>query len=253
MNDICIYTGLYGKYDYLPRIMKYDPSIQYLCFTDNVDFAQSSNGNDHWNVIYFSPCLKPKESNRLIKIYPAILSHYLDSHYSVYIDANIDIVGDVRQLLPPTNSWSICTFDHPFRHSLFEEVLACAEAGHFPITAAFRLFSQITKTLAIDQFRLQECSVVLRNHMNAYTDKFCCVWLILYNNFGLRRDQCWFGLAIQLTQAPHVSLGESDARSTKAYFSHRLSHRPKTRIRQRLLRQINKLIFTIHPDLFANP
>lgn len=240
MKEILVYTAIYNRYDNLPLISKFDPKIDYICFTDNIKHCEQSNRHGFWKIIHHMPCKKPKDSNRLIKLFPATLDPYFKVNYSLYIDANINIVGDVRELVLKSGCLCISTYNHGLRHTVYEELIACTRAGHISIIDANSTLDHLQKLGYCEHSCLQECSVILRNHTHELVNKLSCIWWILYKNFGASRDQLWFSLALQLSNAPHTPLGESDPRYKNQYFSHRFSHNFKFRIAQRIRKKRNQ-------------
>ena len=239
-SDIVVYTTIYGNYDILPKILLYDPTVDYICFTDNPKRVEKQNKEGFWRIICFRPFNDPVISNRLIKIYPSSCTFNIP-HYSVYIDANIDIVGDMRDFIKCSNCFSIATYDHPLAFKLDDEIVACIQAGYFPVRLKKTIQESISKFELSELCRQQECSLIVRDHQNILIEKLGCIWWSLYFNFAAKRDQIWFSTALRLTNVDHMRLGESDPRFKKLFFSHRLSHRYKPRLKQRFQRKLNQL------------
>lgn len=253
MKKILVYTTIYGKYDNLPLISKYDPTIQYICFTDNIKYCEHSNKHGFWKIVYHVPCKSPKDSNRLIKLFPATIDSYFKVDYSVYIDANINIDGDIKELVLGSGCLCISTYNHGLRRTVYEELIACTKAGYISISDTNSTLDHLQRLGYCEHSCLQECSVILRNHKHESTNKLSCIWWILYKNFGVNRDQIWFSLALQLSNAPHTSLGESDPRYKHKYFSHEFYHNFKLKINQRLMRRRNQFLSIFGHNIGIQP
>jgi len=92
MNKIVIYTAIFGHRDTLSEPEFIPKDCDFICFTDN-NFKSNI-----WKIIKVSPPLAdPVRSARKYKI----LGHkYLpDYKYSVWIDGNIVVRGDVNRLI----------------------------------------------------------------------------------------------------------------------------------------------------------
>jgi len=252
MITIIVYTSIYNKYDKLPLVRFHDPTIDYICLTDDVDYCQRLNIEGHWKIHYFAPYKNPTDCNRLTKLFPSTFNQLINSDYSLYIDANIDIIGDIRSFIATSGCSCVSTYEHFCNHSVFDELNTCAKAGFISIIGYKRVLEYLKKIHFKQTNPFQECSVILRNNTNSITNSFDCIWWSLYRNFGPRRDQIWFDLALHLSNAPHVSLGDSDPRHTHIFFSHRLSHTSKLKIKQRLIRKINQLVFWYSSNTFHN-
>ena len=91
-SKIAIYTSIFGGYDDLPKISFKPKNCDFLCFTE--DNIKSTD----WNVIH-SPIIY-KDSNRNAKRFKILPHKYLsDYDYSIWIDGNMDVVGDVNKLI----------------------------------------------------------------------------------------------------------------------------------------------------------
>ena len=89
---IAVYTSIFGKYDILHENQFQMEGVDYLCFTD--EDLQS----DTWNIIKSTPIYN--DSNRNAKKYKILPHRYLkDYDYSVWIDGNILIISDIRDLV----------------------------------------------------------------------------------------------------------------------------------------------------------
>jgi len=121
-----IYTVITGGYDNLieqPQIKGYD----YVCFTDNTELK-----SDIWTFRKIPEELKGLsfvKQQRAIKI----LTHkYLPEYdFSVYIDGNVQVVGDVNTYIKencPKTKGYIFIGKHPDRDCIFDEAKACIYA-----------------------------------------------------------------------------------------------------------------------------
>jgi hypothetical protein len=89
---VVVYTSIFGGYDNLIQDHFELPGVDFLCFTD-CEFTSTT-----WQVRKALPMYT--DPNRNAKKYKVLPHRYLsDYDYSIWIDGNIKIVGDVRELL----------------------------------------------------------------------------------------------------------------------------------------------------------
>lgn len=116
-NKKVIYTCITGNYDYLlaqPTIEGYD----YVCFTDS---PQSSTT---WTVKAIPENIKhlsKVKQQRWVKLHPHKLLP--DYDYSIWIDANVKVLGNPNELID--EAYSVEIPKHPVRNCIYAEKRAC--------------------------------------------------------------------------------------------------------------------------------
>ena len=91
-SKIAIYTSIFGNYDDLPEIPYKPDNCDFICFTD-ADIT-----SDEWTIIK-SPVIY-SDPNRNAKRYKVLPHEYLhDYDYSIWIDGNMLVRGDVNDLI----------------------------------------------------------------------------------------------------------------------------------------------------------
>ena len=89
---IVVYTSIFGGYDVLHENQFKMNGVDYICFTD------SDIKSETWKVVKSTPIYN--DSNRNAKKYKILPHRYLkDYDYSVWIDGNILVVSDIRDLV----------------------------------------------------------------------------------------------------------------------------------------------------------
>lgn len=89
---VAIYTSIFGEYDNLIEDQIKLDGFDYICFTD-ADIRSST-----WGVVKSTPIYK--DSNRNAKKYKILPHRYLKNYdYSIWIDGNIKVVGDVTKAI----------------------------------------------------------------------------------------------------------------------------------------------------------
>ena len=92
INKIVIYTSIFGKYDNLIELSFIPNNCDFICFTDQ-DFKSRT-----WKIKKIEAIVgDPVRSARKCKI----LAHKFlqDYDYSVWVDGNLEVRGDVNELI----------------------------------------------------------------------------------------------------------------------------------------------------------
>jgi hypothetical protein len=89
---VAIYTSIFGEYDNLIEDQIKLDGFDYICFTD------ANIRSSTWEVVKSTPIYK--DSNRNAKKYKILPHRYLKNYdYSIWIDGNIKVVGDVTKAI----------------------------------------------------------------------------------------------------------------------------------------------------------
>ena len=117
---IVIYTAITGNYDDLIMPKHINENCDYICFTDNPTLV-----SDFWQVrIIDETHIDNIRKARKYKVLPHL---YLPEYkYSLWVDANFEIIGDVEKYIMEFSNHSpmLCII-HPERDCIYEEALAC--------------------------------------------------------------------------------------------------------------------------------
>lgn len=197
INKQVIYTCLTGDYENLvdPSVVSED--FDYVCFSDNLNLST--------NVWKLRPIpdellhLSKIKQQRCIKICPhKYLSEY---ETSVWIDASIDILGNINQLLKQDCSdidKSIFIPKHPSRNCVYEEIKACL---HFKKDTLENMEPQINKYKSENypsNNGMVQTGIMIRKH-----NELCCIEVMeLWKDELVKhshRDQLSFNYALWKT------------------------------------------------------
>ncbi len=116
---VVVYTAIFDGYD---DLIPHEPTegVRFVCFSDGPLFARP------WEVRVVERALSPRRENRRYKI---LAHNFIDADCSIYIDGNIKLLVDPRELVRRYLADSLLAlFKHPFRDCLYEEGYAIAEA-----------------------------------------------------------------------------------------------------------------------------
>ena len=112
-----IYSAIIGNYDDLKTPLYVDPSIKYICFTNNIEIK-----SDIWDIKYISDeSLTNVQLARKIKIMPY---KYLDiGDDIIWVDAKYQILSDLRDYVAKYKKMSgMLCFPHFIRNNICDEM-----------------------------------------------------------------------------------------------------------------------------------
>jgi hypothetical protein len=186
-KKVAVYTVITGNYDDLD-----DPVI----VPDNYDFYVFTDQELTCKIWKRLPLPNTKYDNvrlsRYIKMHSLVL--FPEYEYSVYIDANIRIIGDLNEYVSLIESKSLMVVKHPFRDSVEEE---CKECIALKKDSKKLMKTQVNKYLANGfplEFGLFEGGFQVRKH-NVLCKSILEFWWNEYMN-GSNRDQLCLPYAI---------------------------------------------------------
>ena len=204
MNKKVIYTCLTGGYDRLEQPVVTDPSWDYVCFTD-------SDGQDGvWQlrkIPYESP--DPVTRSR----YPKILPHKVlpEYEYSVYMDANIRIMGpDLYRIADRlmADEISFAQVEHPDRDCVYEELRYCYLKDKISTRTAFRLHRKWSAEGLPRHAGLYENNLLFRRHNITESRALDEAWWKGWES-GVHRDQlCLMPIFLRHNIHPALLLGK---------------------------------------------
>jgi hypothetical protein len=223
---VALYTCVTGRYDALEPPAAIDPRLGYYCFTDDPKSVPPP-----WKV---HPIVlagrSSRDRNRYVKMHPHRLDPLVDYDVTVYVDGNMNVVGDVYELVEACmrDGAELFAYDHPFRTCLYEEGAACAAFGHDSIATISAQMQRYEQAGFPRGGGLYECGVLIRRQTPAVA-ALMEDWWDEYRQ-GAKRDQLAFPFLLWKHRIRFRSLGPSDPRFINKYFKLR------PHVRQRSLR-----------------
>ena len=181
---IVVYTVLTGDYDHIKDPLYVSPGIDYLLFTNRDTKCKV------WKTIKVeNEGLTDLLLSRRIKMLP---QEYLPAEYdfSVYVDANVIIFGDITMLTTKLNSH--CHFAvtaHSVRDSVKDELDELVRLGKVKEEIADSVYARYRAEGFKDDLGLAECTVLVRRCNNECLDSFMRTWWEEFSTNGLYRDQ----------------------------------------------------------------
>lgn len=114
-DKTAVYTSIFDNYDVLLDPKVEASAVDYICFTDTDNYS-----SDIWETRIISDSeLEPNELNRKVKI----LAHeFLGEYdYSVYIDGNVQLIGDITDLIERYRKYDFAAPTHFLRDCVYKE------------------------------------------------------------------------------------------------------------------------------------
>ena len=154
-----IYTAIAGNYDVLREPIHDNPLFDFIVFSDRPQVSRK------WRWIPFDEILS--EAVRTAKK-PKILPHIALPQYewSIWIDANISITGDLLEYLVSCieSGMYVGQFVHPERDTAFEESQLCLQTGRDRADTITDQMQRYESEGFRRQRQLYECNFILRRH-----------------------------------------------------------------------------------------
>lgn len=221
---IAVYTCITANYDPLSAPTNVDPRLSYYCFSD----VDSPSVPPWTHRLLDLPALSPKDRNRHVKMHPHLWLPEYDA--TVYLDGNIDIVGDLHSLVCSALAMpeDLFLFDHFERHCVFTEAAHCS---HFSHDWVWTIASQMRRYNAEGYPRdngLFDASVIIRRNAPA-VQRLMTEWWREYRA-GAKRDQLSLPVVARRLGIPLRSLGENDMRFSHHYVRFGAVHPSSSRM-----------------------
>lgn len=237
-HSIIVYTAITRNYDLLFGPGVIDSEFDYVCFHDRSRLLQLSNSTN-WELMPFkNRNLDPVRRNREAKLRPHNI--FSDYEYSVYIDGNIEIIGDIRELLRDYDYPSMLAFRHPLRDCIYDEARSCIRAKKDSPEVIDRQIAQYLNEGHPPHFGLIEANVLIRRHGDPLVRKVMEEWWQEVASRS-RRDQISFPYVARRNNFWPTIMGADHAHGASPYFRIREASPHSTRLDR--LRAKSKQLF----------
>jgi len=212
-NNIVVYTAIANNYDDLIDPKYISSNIDYYCFTDD-----PSMKSEIWNLLEFpSDDLSSTYKNRLVKMLPH--RYFSEYKYSVYIDGNIDIIGDIEKLVNEyliKQKHKLAVPKHPERNCLYEEAEACKNLKKDNAEIINKQISKYKRENFPKELDLTENNIIFRKHNDPEVLNLMENWWDEFNKFS-QRDQLSFLYVIWKNNFNYLSM-DINSREENEYF-----------------------------------
>lgn len=173
-EDVVVYTCISGQYDNLKEIKKREPGIRYICFTD-VAMVSST-----WEIHPIPDSVLVLDSTRRARCLKAMPHQFLPYNIpvSVWVDGNIEILGDIRSLVEETLTEDVtfATCYHPDRTCTYVEAEAVIQQGKDVRDVVLKQVSKYKEEGFPENYGLCQTGIILRKHLSKDVIKFGEEW-----------------------------------------------------------------------------
>jgi hypothetical protein len=214
MKDYVVYTAVFGNYaQRLYDIPRDNTDVDFVCITDNADLI--ANG---WRIIFINePEENPIYLNRKFKI----LNHIYFSNYrwSLYVDANIEIIGNPVRLFLKYISKDENLFIplHNKRKCIYAEAIECISLGRGNTVEILKQIRDYKLNGMPPNYGLTENGILLRNNNEPVLNNIMNEWWNEFIKYKSFRDQLSLPYILWKTSCKINPLDET-ARNNNPFF-----------------------------------
>lgn len=181
-NNVVVYTAIFGDYDVLINPRNPNQNIDYICFTDD-----NNLNSEVWTIRQFNrEQLSDTLKNRKVKILPHKFLH--SYNYSVYVDGNIHITDDIKDLIEQYVDHDFAAPTHYLRDCIYDEVEVCIKQGKGDADIIYQQIERYKAEGFPENYGLSANSVLFRNHHGPDVRTLMEAWWDEVNNWS-SRDQ----------------------------------------------------------------
>lgn len=181
-----VYSCITGGYDTIQEPLFRDQSIDYVLFTDNTEI-----NSQHWQIRPVPEKLAGMNNifvNRYIKFHPAELFPEYD--YSVYVDGNIVVISDVRNMINRLNdSTGLALHRHSSRRCIYKEAKVCRIARKGDPEKMDAQMKKYREEGMPADFGMFEGNIILSDLKNPESEKLLSAWWDEFKASESMRDQ----------------------------------------------------------------
>ncbi len=189
---IAVYTGVFGNYDrYLEPLVKPDNIDYYYISENKPDVDTKCTWIDSHSIVP-TEIESPIKQNRYIKMHPHLI--FPNYKYSLYFDANIQIVGDVSELFHDS-CYGIAVPHHWRRDCLYYEAMTVSNYKRVDPNDVIRQIRRYIVEGFPLHYGLAELCIIAREHNNPKCIDVMNTWWNEFNNES-QRDQLSFPYAL---------------------------------------------------------
>lgn len=191
-DRIAVYTGIFGGYDevHIPRV--HPSNIDYFFVSDH---DPGDIGPFHWmdaKRVIPEILSSPIKRNRYIKMHPHLL--FPDYKYSIYLDGNIGVTGDITEFVHHNKS-GISVFMHPKRDCIFYEAITIVNFRRVvPSDVCQQMERYLEEGMPL-HYGMPEMPVIAMEHAKPECRKILEDWWREFD-CGAQRDQLSFMYAV---------------------------------------------------------
>lgn len=187
VSDVIVYSAVTSGYDMVFKPKTSSENIHYVLFSDRVNKIRG------WDVLPLTNKVEGSHplTNRWYKFFPHKV--FREAEYSVYVDGNIRILGDLAPLIEEfkQSRAALGLFKHLERTTILQEVDACLEHRKFDERdkeqVKYQLQTYAEEGMPLDQ-PLTDNGIIFRWHKHPGLSKAMSSWWGQLHEYS-KRDQ----------------------------------------------------------------
>lgn len=163
-HKIAVYTVVFGAYDNLKSPMFFANNCDYYVLTDQ-PISNNQIGYRKYDLSKFvvlTDGMSTLEKARFYKTHPHLL--FPEYEYSVFVDGNVQIVGDITFEVKKLGGSFIAIHDQPGRDCVYDEAIAIIALGKADKTDVLNQVNKYFKDGFPKHFGMFQTNVVIRRH-----------------------------------------------------------------------------------------
>lgn len=183
---IVVYSCITGGYDKVAVPVHTFQNIDYVLFTDG------NIKSDKWTIRAIPEEYKqetPALTNRYIKMHPHEVFAKDSYEYSIYIDGNIKVVGDLTPMAYAVSELGLAMHRHSMREDIKKEVYACISQKKGNRKKLIQQFKRYKRAGFPKKYGMLECNVIAAALGNQCAEKILKAWWEEFIKSGSMRDQ----------------------------------------------------------------
>lgn len=245
--NVTVYSCFTSGYEAVPpRAFNMGPYDRYVAYTDDASCIKTT-----WEIRKLASPASVKRGD-LINRYHKFFAESLfpDADVSIYIDGNIDVVGDISFLVDEfvKSKALFGSLKHPQRKNVYEEIEAIRNLGKFKFDDAIKADKQL-ESYRLDgfpaDFPLQAATVLFRRHgIDDRLGKAMSLWWRQVNTYTCR-DQLSLPYVLWKTDLPYIAI-DLDIFDNQIFY--RRPHQSKLARYVRLKRRILGFVKKLNPE-----
>ncbi|MGG4090519.1 glycosyltransferase domain-containing protein [Paenibacillus lautus] len=195
-----IYTAITGNYDKLQDPLYLSKHCDYYCFTDNPKLKSGT-----WKMIKLDKIFADTARQaRWVKVMPHLL--FPTYKYSVWVDGNIRIVGDIDRFIEKYSATSPLVFyKHSHRNCIYKEADACIALKKDKKEVILKQVALYKNAGYPRDNGLIESGVILRRHNDPIVTGTMTTWWRQIMSYS-KRDQISFNYVAWKNNVPFTAI-----------------------------------------------
>jgi hypothetical protein len=216
-KKIVIYTAITNNYETLQNPDVIDSRVKYICFTDQPLWLSLIN-DTVWQIKRIpNNSLDSTRKARQVKILSHVFLNEFNCDYSVWIDGNINIIGNIFELIDTYNDFKILGFKHYVRDCIYQEFDACLKDGKDNPEVMRKQIEKYRKEGFPEHYGLFETNVLIRKHSDANIKQLMTSWWHEVQEYS-KRDQLSLTYVTWRENFHVHTMGNDNARGNSDFF-----------------------------------